>query len=124
MSGITREILQNGPRAKPQPAREAWTRKLELTHDEWKHVAKLYTHPLLKHTDKHPHFKHITHRRIGTRNRFAAATTAKCRLCGKHRENSTHLARCPSTLQIFQTMEAVAGIEKKDSEQVHGPRDS
>ena len=38
-----------------------------------------------------------------------AATTTKCRLCGKHRENSTHLARCPSTLPIFQTIEAVAG---------------
>ena len=27
----------------------------------------------------------------------------------RHRENSTHLARCPSTQQIFQTIEAVTG---------------
>ena len=71
VSDITRELIENDPCTKPQPAREAWARKLDLTHDEWKHVAKLYTHPLLKHTDKHLHFKHITHRRLGTRNRFA-----------------------------------------------------
>ena len=117
MSDITREHHNSDHNARPQPARETWARKLGMTRGEWTHVAKLYTHPLLKHTDKHPHFKHITHRRLGTRNRFDTATTTRCRLCGKHRENSTHLARCPSTQQIFQTIEAVTGYtpEKKRS---------
>ena len=68
VADITRKLIENGPYNKPQPARGTWACKLDLTHDEWKHVAKLYTHPLLKHTDKRPHFKHITHRRLGTGN--------------------------------------------------------
>jgi len=65
----------------PQAAKFAWERRLNITSEEWKHIAKLYTMPLLKHTDKHLHFKHITHRRIGTRNRFIASPTDVCRLC-------------------------------------------
>ena len=39
------------------------------------------TGPLLKtHRRKHLHFKHITHWRPGTRNRFATATTKDGRL--------------------------------------------
>ena len=79
---------------------------------EWSHVAKIHTHPLPKHTDKHkhPHFKHITHRRLGTRNRFATSETHMCRLCGRYREDSKHLAWCPATSTIFETIDALAGF--------------
>ena len=63
--------------------------------------------PLLKHTDKHLHFKHITHRRIGTRNKFPDSPTDKCRLCHGHREDSCHLAWCPATKTIFETIDAL-----------------
>ena len=57
VSDLTRELEKNEPSNAPQPARESWARKISLTHEEWKHVASLYTLPLLKHTDKHLHFK-------------------------------------------------------------------
>ena len=92
----------------PQAAKTAWENRLNITKDEWKHIARLYTLPLLKHTDKHLHFKHITHRRIGTRNRFPDSLTNKCRLCRDHQEGSCHLAWCPATKTIFETIDALA----------------
>eukprot|EP00967_Tisochrysis_lutea_P027887 scaffold32418_cov36-Tisochrysis_lutea.AAC.4 len=61
------------------------------------------------HHDKHLHlhFKHITHRRIGTRNKFPDSSTDKCRLCCGHREESYHLAWCPATKMIFETIDAL-----------------
>ena len=57
----------------------------------------------------HPHFKHITHRRIGTKNRFTDSPTEKCRLCNRHQENSCHLAWCPATKKVFDAIDAIAG---------------
>ena len=107
VSDITRVTLKETRHNASQTARKAWEKRLDITKEDWRHVAKLYTLPLLRHTDKHPHFKHITHRRIGTKNRFAGSPTEKCRLCNHHQENSCHLAWCPATKKIFDAIDAI-----------------
>ena len=62
VSDITGATLKETRHNTSQTARKAWEKRLDITKEDWKHVAKLYTLPLLKHTDKHSHFKHITHR--------------------------------------------------------------
>eukprot|EP00967_Tisochrysis_lutea_P003962 scaffold4731_cov36-Tisochrysis_lutea.AAC.1 len=69
--------------------------------------------PLLKHTDKHPHFKHITHRRLGTRETDLCPVTrtwTRADLCGRHREDSCHLAWCPATQRIFEAIDTLTGF--------------
>eukprot|EP00967_Tisochrysis_lutea_P071765 scaffold95473_cov28-Tisochrysis_lutea.AAC.2 len=41
------------------------------------------------------HFKHITHRRIGTHNPFPDRNPL-CRLCAQANESSTHIGKCPA----------------------------
>ena len=107
VSDIAREATKTTRKNVSQAARSAWENRLNITKDEWIHIARLYAMPLLKHTDKHLHFKHITHRRIGTRNRFPNSLTTKCRLCRDHREGSCHLAWCPETKKIFENIDAL-----------------
>jgi len=57
-----------------------------------------YNNTLLTPRDcYHLHFKHITHRRIGTNNRYDAdrPCPSTCRFCHKYEETSVHLGRCP-----------------------------
>eukprot|EP00962_Isochrysis_galbana_P021175 scaffold6248_cov121-Isochrysis_galbana.AAC.7 len=63
----------------------------------------------------HLHFNHITHRRIGTNNRFADQPSA-CRFCHKHVESSVHLGRCPSLKKIFGTINKALGFAPRTHE--------
>eukprot|EP00962_Isochrysis_galbana_P002920 scaffold810_cov146-Isochrysis_galbana.AAC.2 len=59
---------------------------------------------------RHLHFKHITHRRIGTNNRFADQQSS-CRFCRKYVESSVHfLGRCPGLKKIFGTINKTLGF--------------
>jgi len=49
------------------------------------------------------HYKHVTHRRIGTYNRFPNRDTL-CRLCAQSNESSVHLGTCPALNDIFVTI--------------------
>jgi len=64
--------------SKPHPpCRGAWEKRLPtpITLEHWKTIASRYNNSLLTPRDYHLHFKHITHRRIGTNNRFADRST-------------------------------------------------
>ena len=52
-----------------------WEEKLQIPSNTWAHLAKLYTSPMVTARDTHLHFKHITHRRVGTYNRFPTEET-------------------------------------------------
>ena len=75
---ITFTAYEKGHKAKDEETLGAITAHLNLNKLEGVDLEP--TPPAKAHTDKHPHFKHITHRRLGTRNRFAAAANTKCRL--------------------------------------------
>eukprot|EP00962_Isochrysis_galbana_P006045 scaffold1640_cov111-Isochrysis_galbana.AAC.6 len=64
----------------------------DLTTRQWKIIASRYNNSLLTPRDYHLHFKHITHRRIGTNNRFVDQPST-CRFCHKYAESSVHLGR-------------------------------
>ena len=98
--------LQN---PKPHPCIAAWEKRLHLTIRQWKIIASRYNNSLLTPRDYHLHFKHITHRRIGTNNRFADQPSA-CRFCHKYVESSVHLGRCPSLKKIFGTINKALGF--------------
>jgi ubiquitin len=61
--------LQNNH--KQHPCLAAWTKRLAITPKQWLIIASRYNNSVLTPRDYHLHFKHITHRRIGTNNRFA-----------------------------------------------------
>eukprot|EP00962_Isochrysis_galbana_P004681 scaffold1290_cov115-Isochrysis_galbana.AAC.5 len=68
-------------------------KRLPLKKEQWNIIASIYNNSLLTPRDYHLHFKHITHRRIGTNNRFADQQSS-CRFCRKYVESSDHLGRC------------------------------
>ena len=74
----------------------------------------LYTSPMVTARDMHLHFKHITHRRVGTynRNRFPDRANT-CRICGETDESSTHLGECPGTTSILGELNKVARFSPK-----------
>ena len=71
-----------------------WGKKLQLPDEVWAHLAEIYTSPMMRARDTHLHYKHITHRRIATGNRFANRDRT-CRFCKVADESSTHLGECP-----------------------------
>ena len=62
---------------------------------------------MLTARDTHLHYKHITHRRIATANRFADPNKT-CRFCKSNAESSTHLGECPRLDNIFDTLDTLA----------------
>jgi hypothetical protein len=87
----------------------AWTKRLAITPKQWLIIASRYNNTVLTPRDYHLHFKHITHRRIGTNNRFADQSSI-CRFCHTHEETSVHLGRCPSLTKIFGTINKATGF--------------
>eukprot|EP00962_Isochrysis_galbana_P032411 scaffold10647_cov113-Isochrysis_galbana.AAC.9 len=75
--------------SKPHPclAAWAWEKRLPLTDKQWIIIASRYNNSLLTPRDYHLHFKHITHRRVGTNNRFSDQPST-CRFCHKYVESS------------------------------------
>ena len=86
VSDITKAMLKKTQRNDPQAAKPAWEERLNITNDEWKHVAKLYTLPLLKHTDKHMHFKRTS----------TSPTDRRRALAGARRRSACQAGRSPS----------------------------
>ena len=82
-------------------------KRLPLPANTWTHLAKLYTSPMVTARDIHLHYKHITHRRVGTYNRFPDRDST-CRLCGVADESSTHLGECPKLVSIIETLNTAA----------------
>ena len=76
-------------------------------------MATLYTSPMMTARDTHLHFKHLTHRRIGTYNRFANRDKT-CRICRTAYESSTHLGECPRIVKILQTLDKLARYKPRD----------
>jgi hypothetical protein len=79
---------------KPHPNLAAWEKRLGIIDKQWDTIASSYNSSLLTPRDYHLHFKHITHRRIATNNRFADQSSI-CRFCHQYEETSMHLGRCP-----------------------------
>eukprot|EP00962_Isochrysis_galbana_P031080 scaffold10107_cov158-Isochrysis_galbana.AAC.1 len=96
---------------KPHPSQGAWEKRLPITHQQWTLIASRYNNSLLTPRDYHLHFKHVTHRRIGTNNRFADQPST-CHFCRKYVESSSHLdlGRCPSLKKIFGTINKLLGF--------------
>jgi hypothetical protein len=88
---------------KPHPSIAAWNKRLPLNGEMWTIIASRYNNTLLIPRDYHLHFKHITHRRIATNNRFVDHSNL-CRFCHTHKESSLHLGRCPALTSIFNTL--------------------
>jgi hypothetical protein len=88
---------------KPHPSIAAWNQRLPLSEEMWTIIASRYTNTLLTPRDDHLHFKHITHRRIATNNRFVDQSNL-CRFCHTHEETSLHLGRCPGLTTMFNTL--------------------
>jgi hypothetical protein len=88
---------------KPHPSIAAWNQRLPLSKEMWTIITSRYTNTLLTPRDYHLHFKHITHRRIATNNRFVDQSNL-CRFCHTHEETSLHLGRCPGLTTIFNTL--------------------
>ena len=65
--------------------------------------------------DTHLHFKHLTltHRRIGTYNRFADRDKT-CRICRAAYESSTHLGECPRIVKILETLDKLTRFAPRD----------
>mmetsp|Transcript_18473 Transcript_18473/g.52143 ORF Transcript_18473/g.52143 Transcript_18473/m.52143 type:complete len:245 (+) Transcript_18473:1995-2729(+) len=84
-----------------------WATRLPITDSVWAHLAQIYTSPMMTMRDTHLHFKHITHRRIATANRFAHRDKA-CRFCMTSDESSTHLGECPRLTNIFDALDTLA----------------
>jgi hypothetical protein len=78
---------------KPHPSLAAWEKRL-ANDKQWDIIASRYNSnsSLLTPRDYHLHFKHITHRRIATNNRFADQSSI-CRFCYQYEETSMHLPR-------------------------------
>jgi hypothetical protein len=88
---------------KPHPSLAAWEKRLGIKDKQWHIIASCYNSSLLTPRDYHLHFKHITHRRIATNNRFADQSSI-CRFCHQYEETSMHLGRCPCLTGIFGTV--------------------
>jgi len=59
------------------------------------------------------HFKHITHRRIGTYNRFPNRDPI-CRFCAQENESSVHLGTCPALDNVFDTIHYLTDLSPTD----------
>eukprot|EP00962_Isochrysis_galbana_P001979 scaffold511_cov111-Isochrysis_galbana.AAC.2 len=70
-SGSLLAMLSHSYTSHPSSSLELLSLRLPLTNGQWKTIASRYNNSLLTPRDYHLHFKHITHRRIGTNNRFA-----------------------------------------------------
>ena len=44
VSDIAKEVIKTNRKNAPQAARSAWENRLNITKDEWKHIARLYIH--------------------------------------------------------------------------------
>src|SRR6056297_1893306 len=83
----------------------------------WIIIAARYNNTFLTPRDYHLHFKHITHRRIATNNRFSDRSCI-CRFCHTYPETSMHLARCPSLKAIFGTLNKAIGFQPSKNRDV------
>jgi hypothetical protein len=100
---ILTATFSNKRKHKPHPSIKAWNQRLPLNEENWKLIAQSYNNTLLTPRDYHLHFKHITHRRIATYNRYAGESNT-CRFCHRQEESSKHLGGCPSLVPIFNTL--------------------
>ena len=60
------------------------------------------------------HYKHITHRRLGTYNRFPGRDPT-CRLCAQDDESSVHIGTCPALDNVFDTIHYLTDVSPADS---------
>jgi hypothetical protein len=88
-------VFSSSMKHKAHPSQAAWGKRLAMSETHWRIVASRYNNTILTPRDYHLHFKHITHRRIATNNRFQDHPS-RCRFCHTHEETSVHLGRCPS----------------------------
>jgi exonuclease III len=115
---LTRTFSSN-IRHKPHPSMVAWTQRLAINSAQWKIIATRYNNTFLTPRDYHLHFKHITHRRIATNNRYKEEPP-QCRFCHKHTETSVHLGNCPALQPIFRHLNKIAEFtpaKKRNSQQ-------
>jgi hypothetical protein len=94
---------------KAHPSLAAWGKRLGINDKQWDITASRYNSSLLTPRDYHLHFKHITHRRIATNNRFADQSSI-CRFCHQYEETSMPLGRCPCLTAIFGTINKAVGF--------------
>jgi hypothetical protein len=83
---------------------QKWTDKLDISEQELRSFARLYSNQILTPRDYYLHHKHIMCRQIGTYNRYPGNTTP-CRFCGLTQESSTHLGECPHLSPIFDVID-------------------
>jgi hypothetical protein len=95
---------------KPHACVKAWNQRLGITQKQWIIIATRYNNTFLTPRDYHLHFKHITHRRIGTKIRFAN-DSQECRFCHRYKVTSVHLGRCPGIRAIFRELNLIAGFK-------------
>jgi hypothetical protein len=67
---------------------------------EWDIISSRYNSTFLSPTDFHLHYKHIIHRCLATKNRFATGDN-NCRFCGCHEETSSHIGECEEVRKLF-----------------------
>jgi hypothetical protein len=95
-------------------ALEAWHKRLNLRDHEWAEIATRYTTTFLTPRDFHTHFKHIVHRALVTRERgINPACGSMCRLCGRHREISTHVGECGVIRKIFTRINKLECLQER-----------
>jgi hypothetical protein len=63
-------VFSTNMKHKPHPSLAAWGKRLAISETHWRIVASRYNNTILTPRDFHLHFKHITHHRIATNNRF------------------------------------------------------
>ena len=104
---LTRAIQKTDGKRRRLTGPENWKQRLPVPDNTWEHLATIYTSSMMTARDTHLHFKHLTHRRIGTYNRFADRDKT-CRMCKASNESSTHLGKCPRVVKIFETLDKLA----------------
>ena len=97
---LTKALQKLDARTQTQNGPQRWKDRLPVDENTWKHLARIYTSSMITARDSYLHFQHITHRRIGTHNRFPGRDPT-CRLCKQSHESSTHLGTCPALDDIF-----------------------
>jgi hypothetical protein len=93
----------------PHPSLAAWEKRLGIKDKQWDVIASRCKSSFFTPRDYHLHFKHITHRRIATNNRFSDQSSI-CRFCHQYEETTMHLGRCPCLTAIFGTINKAVGF--------------